>query len=79
MRVQDFEDSDLILAMVEDNPAGLKRMEPKAGRAHPRLFFDYAPETGQTDVPDPYYTRDFGCALDLIERASDGLIASLAS
>ena len=28
-------------------------------------------------VPDPYYTRDFDGALDLIEKAARGLKASL--
>ncbi|WP_093974560.1 low molecular weight protein-tyrosine-phosphatase [Boseongicola aestuarii] len=75
---QDFQDFDLILAMDEDNLADLKRIQPEKAHATLRLFLDYAPETGQTAVPDPYFTRDFEGALDLIERASDGLIASLA-
>lgn len=78
VRAQDFGDFDLILAMDEDNLADLKRLQPDGARAEVRLFLDYAPETGQSDVPDPYFTRDFEGALDLIERASDGLIASLA-
>ena len=78
VRAQDFDDFDLILAMDEDNLADLKRMQPNSARAELRLFLDFAPETGQTAVPDPYFTRDFEGALDLIERASDGLIASLA-
>lgn len=74
---QDFHEFDLILAMDENNLADLKQIQPKNARAEVRLFLDFAAETGQTAVPDPYYTRDFEGALDLIERASDGLIAAL--
>ena len=31
------------------------------------------------DLPDPYYTRDFDGALDLVETAVDGLLDHLAS
>jgi protein-tyrosine phosphatase len=39
----------------------------------------WAPEAGVSDVPDPYYggPADFELALDLIERACDGLVAEL--
>lgn len=74
---RDFHDFDLILAMDENNLADLKKIQPENAHATLRLFLDYAPETGQTAVPDPYYTRDFDGALDLIECASDGLIAAL--
>lgn len=73
----DFDDFDLILAMDENNLSDLKRTQPENSNAVIRLFLDYAPETGQSDVPDPYYTRDFEGVLDLIERASDGLIAAI--
>jgi protein-tyrosine phosphatase len=76
--VQDFHDFDLILAMDESNLADLQRLQPENARARLQLFLDYAPESGQTAVPDPYYTRDFEGALDLIERASDGLIAAIS-
>ena len=78
VRVQDFHDFDLILVMDESNLADLQRLQPENARARLQLFLDYAPESGQTAVPDPYYTRDFQGALDLIERASDGLIAAIS-
>ncbi|NNJ66736.1 MAG: low molecular weight phosphotyrosine protein phosphatase [Boseongicola sp.] len=74
---RDFHEFDLILAMDENNLADLKQIQPENARAKLCLFLDYAPETGQSAVPDPYYTRDFEGALDLIERASDGLIAAI--
>lgn len=77
VRVEDFHEFDLILAMDENNLADLQRLQPKGAHAEVRLFLDYAPHSGRTAVPDPYYTRDFEGALDLIESASDGLIAAL--
>ena len=73
----DFERFDLIIAMDDANLRDIERLRP-AGNATPvRLFTDYAPEQGMTYVPDPYYTRDFDGALDLIEAAAQGLANSL--
>jgi len=74
----DFARFDLILAMDEDNHVDLARLCPPEARARLRYFLDYAPETGEYEVPDPYYTGDFDTALDLIEAAATGLVADLA-
>ncbi len=63
---QDFHHFDLILAMDSQNLADLAAIRPETG-ADLRLFLD---PVGGGDVPDPYYTRDFEGALDLIERAA---------
>ena len=76
-RVEDFDAFDLILAMDGSNLAHLEHLRPGASRAELRLFTDYAPETGASEVPDPYYTRDFDGVLDLIERAARGLLDQL--
>jgi protein-tyrosine phosphatase len=73
----DFNDFDLILAMDRANLAELDQICPEHATATHRLFLEYASHCGQSEVPDPYYTRDFDGALDLIEQASKGLIASL--
>ncbi len=73
----DFFEFDLILAMDEQNLADLEAIMPADATAELRLFLDYAPQTGLRAIPDPYYTRDFEGALDLIETASRGLVASL--
>ena len=77
VRTDDFDAFDLIIAMDEANLADLRRLRPSASTAQLRLFLEYAPETGCTDVPDPYFTRDFDGAIDLIERAARGLVRSL--
>ncbi|KAA2312349.1 low molecular weight phosphotyrosine protein phosphatase [Pseudooceanicola sediminis] len=80
-RRADFDDFDLILAM---DPANLRDIEAQrpAGHATPvRLFTCYLPQDsrfmGADAVPDPWYTRDFDGALDLIEACTRGLLAEL--
>ncbi len=71
----DFARFDLILYMDGQNLREVEAMRPKGAEVPVRLFTDFV-ETGETAVPDPYYTRDFDGALDLIERCARGLISS---
>ena len=72
---EDFDRFDLILGMDADNMRGIEALRGTSDTPI-RLFTDYA--QGQTEgVPDPYYTRDFDGALDLIERCAEGLLATL--
>lgn len=64
---RDFQDFDLILAMDEENLSDIERMRPEGSETRVQLLADAA-------VPDPYYTRDFDGALDMIERAAKALI-----
>ena len=74
--VADFEAFDLIIGMDESNIADIEELRPVGNETPVRLFTDFAPQTGADHVPDPYYTRDFDGALDLIETAAKGLSAS---
>ncbi len=74
----DFYVFDLILAMDASNIANLESIQPSDSTADLSLFLEFAPETREIAVPDPYYTRDFDGALDLIEMASKGLISYLS-
>jgi protein-tyrosine phosphatase len=73
----DFTRFDLILAMDAQNRSDIEAQRPKGNTTPVHLFTDYAPETGTTQVPDPYYTRDFNGCLDLIETCAKGLLARL--
>ncbi len=75
---EDFEDFDYILAMDRRNYAELTSRAPAVARDKIQMFLDYG-KSAQTEVPDPYYggPDGFENVLDLIEDASDGLIARL--
>ena len=75
---RDFQAFDLIIGMDSQNIADLRAIAPEGAGGKVSLFTDYAPETGAEAVPDPYYTRDFEGALDLIEACSKGLIKHLS-
>ena len=72
---RDFAEFDLIIGMDAQNMADIERQRPETSDTPVRLMTDYAQASGMSEVPDPYYTRDFDGALDLIEAAADGLIA----
>jgi protein-tyrosine phosphatase len=74
---QDFERFDLIIGMDAQNIANIETMRPTGNDTPVQLFTDYAPDSGMSEVPDPYYSRDFDGALDLIEECARGLLKSL--
>lgn len=76
---RDFEYYDLILAMDSENLRVLERRAPPQACQRLRLFLEFAPEAGVTEVPDPYYggPNGFEDVLDLIEAASRGLLEHL--
>ena len=65
----DFDRFDLIIAMDRQNLADIEAQRPDGSDTPVRLMLDHLPEAGMRDVPDPYYTRDFEGALDLVEAA----------
>lgn len=75
--VQDFEDFDLILAMDNANLNDLKKLAPEHLQYKIMLFLDFAENAEESEVPDPYYggANGFKYVLDLIEEASNGLLA----
>ena len=76
---EDFDRFDLLLVMDGSNYDELKVRAPHEARAKIRPFLDYAPHAGTKDVPDPFFggAEGFDHALDLIEAAAHGLLASL--
>lgn len=75
----DFGNFDYILAMDADNLSELSGLCPDNHKNKLALFLDYAPKGSTREVPDPYYGGEdgFDIVLDLIERASDGLIKDI--
>lgn len=72
----DFDRFDLIITMDKNNQRDVQAMRPKGNETPVRMLSDYSIKPG-TDVPDPYYSRDFDGTLDMIEDAARGLIAAL--
>ncbi|WP_270727083.1 low molecular weight protein-tyrosine-phosphatase [Shimia sp. Alg240-R146] len=70
---EDFTRFDLIIGMDDANIAEIERLRPRGNQTPVRLFTDYAPQSGASAVPDPYYTRDFEGTLTLIEECAKGL------
>ena len=77
--LNDFELFDWILCMDQSNLRDLKAMRPASYAGRLGLFLDFAPHVGLREVPDPYYggSSHFERVLDLIEQASDSLLAHL--
>ena len=68
-----------ILAMDENNYAVLRQRAPAGYRERVKLFLEFAPDCGMSEVPDPYYggPAGFEQVLDLVEEAARGLISHL--
>ncbi|WP_054113984.1 low molecular weight protein-tyrosine-phosphatase [Marinagarivorans algicola] len=76
--VQDFDEFDVILAMDNSNLEDLRELCPSHFTGHLGLFLDFAKDR-ETEVPDPYHGGEEGFerVLDLVEDASEGLLAFL--
>ena len=70
----DLSDFDRVIVMDADNAADLASF---GSTDRVTLFTEYAPSSGATYVPDPYFTRDFEGALALIEDCAEGLLDAL--
>jgi len=79
VKPDDFGRFDLILACDRGHHGHLRRLADTAQHGRIAMFLDYAPELGLQDIPDPYYgdPQDFEHVLDIVERASHGLLAAL--
>ncbi len=77
VRPEDCENFDYILTMDEENykmVAALCR-----GSAVVRPFLDFAPDSREREVPDPYYggPDGFERVIDLVEEAAEGLLEDI--
>ena len=72
--IADFEEFDLLVVMDKENRSNLQNLCPE--QLHKVHFLtDYSLEDDY--VPDPYYTRNFNQAIDIIETSLNGLVESL--
>jgi len=79
VRIADFDEFDLILAMDAGHLHQLTRMAPPGTGNRIRLFLNYAPGAPKREVPDPYYGEGyhFDEVLDLVEAGAEGLLADI--
>lgn len=77
--VDDFDKFDLVLAMDQANLDYLLAKSPSEQHYKIKLFLSYGHNFDDQEVPDPYYggARGFQYVLDLVEDASDGLLAQI--
>jgi len=80
LTADDFRRFDLLLAMDEDNLAGMRALAPRGHAERTRLFLSYLPG-GRRSVPDPYYggAPEFEAVLDLAEHGARALFVALAA
>lgn len=72
----DFDRFDLIIGMDRDNITDIESLRPAGNQTPVKLFSEYSKRPG-TDVPDPYYTREFDKTLDMVEVCAKGLLDTL--
>jgi protein-tyrosine phosphatase len=73
----DFDHSDYIIAMDDENIRALKNMARNENdRKKIHKITDFRKEWAYDEIPDPYYGGDegFELVLDLLEDACDGLL-----
>ena len=73
----DFENFDLLITMDWDNRSLLEQRCPPHLQHKIRGFAEFLKSSEATVIPDPYYgdEKNFEHVLDLVEEASEGLIA----
>ncbi len=74
---EDFDSFDYILTMDKENFRKVSSMA--SGNSVVRPFLDYAKDSPESEVPDPYFggERGFERVLDLAEKASEGLLEEI--
>lgn len=78
----DFEEFDYILAMDKENLTLLQQRSPQQHVSKIQLFRQYGKNVAaDAEVPDPYFggQQGFELVLDMVEEASQGLLAHLCN
>ena len=80
VQTSDFEEFDYILAMDKENLSLLQQRSPQQHLSKIQLFMQYGNHSDpDVEVPDPYFggNQGFELVLDMVEEASQGLLAHL--
>ncbi|MEE2996657.1 MAG: low molecular weight protein-tyrosine-phosphatase [Pseudomonadota bacterium] len=81
LRPQDFKFFNLLLAMDAGHYTAMNQACPSGLQSRIEMLMKYAPESGISDVPDPYYGSGDGFerVFEMIEIASKGLLDQIES
>ena len=73
---EDFIEFDYLIAMDDDNFTGMDKLRPDNATGSLHLFLEFAHNTNEKEVPDPYYggPKGFDRVFDMVEDASKGLL-----
>ncbi|WP_239614407.1 low molecular weight protein-tyrosine-phosphatase [Cohnella mopanensis] len=74
LAVQDGGNFDLIVAMDTKNERDIREKLGVSSRAQVIRFLSLLPEKGIDDVPDPYYTGNFGEVYELVKEGCEKLL-----
>ena len=74
----DFIEFDYVIGMDQNNLADMLALKPAEARAEVSLMLDFAANSTQREVPDPYFgDAGFERVFDMIDDASRGLLAQI--
>ncbi|MBC2315345.1 low molecular weight phosphotyrosine protein phosphatase [Listeria booriae] len=73
----DFADFDYVIGMDGSNMHDLEALKPLESDVVLKKLMDFAPDEGQHDVPDPYYTGNFAETERLVSAGCDGLLKAM--
>ncbi|HEX7057848.1 MAG TPA: low molecular weight protein-tyrosine-phosphatase [Bacilli bacterium] len=74
---RDFSRFDYIIAMDSRNLRDIRSFNANPTSARIALMLDFLPECDDKDVPDPWYSGNFDLVYDLLDRATDNLLAEI--
>lgn len=74
IKQEDFTNYDYIIVMDEQNMIDLKREYENIQETYLVKLMDFAKDSAEIDVPDPYYTGDFNYTYDLILNGSENFL-----
>lgn len=74
IEITDFADFNYILTMDDSNLSNVRRMMPKNTEAVVARFLDFAPDAGESEVPDPYYDGRFEYVYALVKQGAQALL-----
>lgn len=74
MNQDDLDEFDYIVAMDDENIAGIEQLRKEHPQAQVAKLLDFVPDTDVSDVPDPYYTGNFEYVYELVIKGCQSLL-----